>query len=120
MSSRQTERHEKPYMTWLNLALSAFIPLAIGVGTVVITMQQQHNEDRRFQQIQDNEYRRHEQDQQQADSLHYQNVYSHYITDISNSIFKQQNQTTIFVDNRTRLDYIRSQTLTTLVDLDCQ
>ncbi|CAF4132730.1 unnamed protein product, partial [Adineta steineri] len=120
MSPRQTERHEKPYMTWLNLALSAFIPLAIGVGTVVITMQQQQNEDRRFQQIQDNEYRRREQDQQQADNLHYQNVYSHYITDISNSIFKQQNQTTIFVDNRTRLDYIRSQTLTALVDLDCQ
>ncbi|CAF0834307.1 unnamed protein product [Adineta steineri] len=48
MPPRQTERHEKPYMTWLNLALSAFIPLAIGVGTVVITMQQQQNEDRRL------------------------------------------------------------------------
>ncbi|CAF4178649.1 unnamed protein product [Adineta steineri] len=117
---RQTERREKSCLTWLKLALGAFIPLAIGICTVVITVQQQHNEDRRFQQTQDNENRRREQDQQQADSLHYQNVYSHYIVDISNSIFKQQNQTTIFVDNRSRLDYIRSQTLTTLVDLDCQ
>ncbi|CAF1057800.1 unnamed protein product [Adineta steineri] len=117
---RQTERREKSCLTWLKLALGALIPLAIGICTVVITVQQQHNEDRRFQQTQDNENRRREQDQQQADSLHYQNVYSHYITDISNSIFKQQNQTTIFVDNRTRLDYIRSQTLTALVDLDCQ
>ncbi|CAF3936555.1 unnamed protein product [Adineta steineri] len=117
---RQTERHEKPCLTWLKLALGALIPLAIGIGTVVITIQQQQNEDRRFQQIQDNEYRRREQDQQQADNLHYQNVYSHYILDISNSILKQQSQTTTFVDNRSRLDYIRSQTLTTLVDLDCQ
>ncbi|CAF1004500.1 unnamed protein product [Adineta steineri] len=117
---RQTERHEKPCLTWLKLALGALIPLAIGICTVVITVQQQQNEDRRFQQTQDNEYRRREQDQQQADNLHYQNVYNHYIIDISNSIFKQQNQTTTFVDNRSRLDYIRSQTLTTLVDLDCQ
>jgi hypothetical protein len=114
----------------------------IGIGTVVITLQQQKNEDRRVQQTQDNEDRRfqqtqenedrrrnqdqhianwtREQDQQQADNLHYQNVYSRYIIDISNSIFKQQIYTATFADNRTRFDYIRSQTLTALVDLDCQ
>jgi uncharacterized protein YjbI with pentapeptide repeats len=81
----------------------------IGISTVVITLQQQKNEDRRR-----------DQDQQQADNLHYQNVYSRYIVDISNAIFKQQSYTETFVDNRTRFDYIRSQTLTALVDLDCQ
>ena len=128
---RQTEQRESRSLTWVTLALGALIPLAIGIGTVVITVQQQKNEDRRFQQTQDNEDRRRnqdqhianwtrEQDQQQADNLHYQNVYSHFVIDISNSIFKQQNHTTTFVDNRTRLDYIRSQTLIALVDLDCQ
>ena len=130
-SPRQTGRRERNCRTWSNLALGALIPLTIGIGTVVITLQQQRSEERRFQQIQDNEDRRRnqdqqiaswtrEQDQRQADDLHHQNVYSHYVIDISNSIFKQQNHTTTFVDNRTRLNYIRSQTLTALFDLDCR
>jgi uncharacterized protein YjbI with pentapeptide repeats len=116
---RQTGR-ETCCLTWSNLALGALIPLMIGIGTVVITLQQQKNEDRRRDQDQHIANRMREQDQQQADNLHYQNVYSRYIIDISNAIFKQQSYTETFVDNRTRFDYIRSQTLTALVDLDCQ
>jgi uncharacterized protein YjbI with pentapeptide repeats len=92
----------------------------IGIGTVVITLQQQKNEDRRRDQDQNIANWTREQDQQQTDNLHYQNVYSRYIIDISNSIFKQQNYTATFVDSDARFGYIRSQTLTALVDLDCQ
>ena len=127
----QSTRRETRCLKWSNIVLGALIPLMIGIGTVVITLQQQKsedrrfqqtqdNEDRRFRQTQDNEDRRRKQDQKQMDDLHYQDVYKTYISDISNAIFKQPNESPSFVNDRTRLDYIRSQTLTTLVDLDCQ
>ncbi len=119
-SARRTGRRETCCLTWSNLALGALIPLMIGIGTVVITLQQQKNEDRRRDQDQNIANWTREQDQQQTDNLHYQNVYSRYIIDISNSIFKQQNYTATFVDSDARFGYIRSQTLTALVDLDCQ
>jgi len=118
--ARQTGRRETCCLTWSNLALGALIPLMIGIGTVVITLQQQKNEDRRRDQDQHIANWTREQDQQQTDNLHYQNVYSRYIIDISNAIFKQQNYTATFVDSDARFGYIRSQTLTALVDLDCQ
>ena len=33
---------DKSYLTWANLLLGALIPLSIGIGTVVITVLQQH------------------------------------------------------------------------------
>ncbi|CAF0993558.1 unnamed protein product [Didymodactylos carnosus] len=116
----QTDRREKRCLIWSKLAFAALVPLMIGIATVLIALQQQRSEDRRFQQTQENEDRRREQDQQQANDLHYQDVYKTYISDISNAIFKQQDQSNSFADLRTRLDYIRSQTLTALLDLDCR
>lgn len=63
----QSRRCDRRCLKWSNVALEALIPLMIGVGTAVITLQQQKNEDRRFQQLQDNEDRRFRQTQDNED-----------------------------------------------------
>jgi hypothetical protein len=108
-SERPPSRREQRCLSWSNIALGALIPLAIGIFAVVQFLQQQKIDDQRRTQdqqianltrikdielanltrIQDREFegKRRDQDQQQADELHYQNVYKTYIEDISNAIF---------------------------------
>jgi uncharacterized protein YjbI with pentapeptide repeats len=118
----------------------------IGLFTVVTFFQQQTIEDRRraqdqqiaeltrmkdielanltrMQDLQFEEKRR-EQDDQHVDELHWQGVYKNYIEDIANVVFKKLQQqdcsypSLSVVDNRMRLAYIRSKTLTTLRELN--
>ncbi|UJR08771.1 hypothetical protein I4U23_013027 [Adineta vaga] len=120
-SSKEVERKLK-HLSWVNIALNASIPLMIGIVTVVITVRQQQLDDRRQQQERELDDRRYHLEHEQADELHYQDVFKTYITDISNTIFKQpqqqQQQQTTFIDNKTKLAYIKSQTLVALNDLD--
>jgi uncharacterized protein YjbI with pentapeptide repeats len=112
-------RREQRVTTWFNLALGALIPLAIGIGTVVITIRQQQTDERGQDQDRELDDRRYQLEQAQADELHYQDVFKTYIQDVSSALYKQQaNHFSAFVDNRTRVAYIRSQTLTALQDLD--
>jgi uncharacterized protein YjbI with pentapeptide repeats len=53
-----------------------------------------------------------EEDQRQADELHYQNVYNNYIEDVVNAIYKyqQENQST-FLSKHDKLSYISRKTI---------
>ncbi|CAF1195979.1 unnamed protein product [Adineta ricciae] len=119
--STSTKKEEKKLkcLSWTNVALNVLVPLMIGAVTVIITVRQQETDDRRQQQERELDDRRYNLEQEQADELHNQDVFKNYITDISNTIFKQsQQQTTTFTDDRARSAYIRSQTLVALDDLD--
>jgi uncharacterized protein YjbI with pentapeptide repeats len=114
------KRGAKGCFDWTTVAMGALIPLMIGVATVVITVRQQQVDDRRQLQERELDDRRYHLEQRQADELHYQDVYKSFIQDISSALFKQQQWTnqTLFIDENTKLKYIRSQTLTALRDLD--
>ena len=87
--------------------------------TVVFTLQQRELDNRRAKQDFQIEENRRNEDQRQADELHYQDIFKTYMEDISNILFRP-NQTNGFVDNRTKSAYIRSKTLTALEELDSQ
>ncbi|CAF1519741.1 unnamed protein product, partial [Rotaria sordida] len=59
-------------------------------------------------------------DQRRAIDLHYQNVYSNYIEDISNVIYKQSLNQTIFANEESKMSYIRRKTLLTLREIDSE
>ncbi|CAF0930714.1 unnamed protein product [Didymodactylos carnosus] len=52
-------------------------------------------------------------DKQRQNDLHYQKLYAYYIEDISNVLYKQ-NQNQSFIDERKKLLYIRRKTIMTL------
>ncbi len=121
------------WLAWTNIALGALIPLSIGIGTVIITVVQQKNEDQRQNQERELDDRRYvldqllanlsgQQDQQAAETLHYQNVYRGYIQDISSKLYTSSAgyQASFFVNDSTKFLYLRSQTLTALRDLDSE
>ena len=134
LSSSGPKKKSGKWLAWTNIALGALIPLSIGIGTVVITIVQQKNEDQRKNQERELDDRRYvldqlianlsrEQDQQAAETLHYQSVYRSYIQDISSKLYTQQlssagYQASFFVNDSTKFLYLRSQTLTVLRDLD--
>lgn len=116
-SSKKKAKKEKPCITWTNLALGALIPLSIGVGTVVLTILQQHVDSNRQNQERELDDRRYYLEQDQTDELHFQNVFKIYIEDISNVLFKS-NQSASFLNNKMKMNYVRIKTLTALEDLN--
>ena len=109
---------EKWCITWANFVLSALIPLMIGLFIIVSFLQQQKIDDRRRIEDQKLADWTRQQDQQQANELHYQSVYKSYIDDISNVLFKLERSNETFLTNETRLAYIRTKSLTALEELD--
>jgi uncharacterized protein YjbI with pentapeptide repeats len=129
-TSKAKKSKRKPRcLTCTNLALGALVPLMIGIFTVVSYVQQQQltgahrKQDQELANLtrqQDHEIAQqlHEQDERQADNLHYQDVFQKYIEDISNVLFKLQQSRQTFLNDETKLGYIRSKTLTALRELD--
>ncbi|CAF1125832.1 unnamed protein product [Didymodactylos carnosus] len=93
------EKDKQQFLSWANLLLSSLIPLMIGVFTVAVTIQQQQISDRQRQQ-----------DQNQADDLQKENVFTGYIDDISKLILN----TSQLSNTEQSLLYIRTKTLTAL------
>ncbi|CAF1300066.1 unnamed protein product [Didymodactylos carnosus] len=89
---------------WLTLLVTALVPLMIGVFTVVITIAQQSSADRQRQQ-----------EQQQADNLQNERIFSVYVDDISKLLLTKE----VTMDNKA-LIYIRTKTLSSLRKLDTQ
>ncbi|CAF3275433.1 unnamed protein product [Rotaria sp. Silwood2] len=131
-SKSQEPKEESRCLTWMKLTSGALIPLMIGIGTVVITVLQQQLDTRRQNQERELDNRRYDLErliddrryalqQEQANELHYQDVFKTYIADVSNAVFKQQQSSLsqlMFANDQKRFAYIRSQTLTALSDLD--
>jgi uncharacterized protein YjbI with pentapeptide repeats len=175
---------DKSYLTWANLLLGALIPLSIGIGTVVITVLQQHIDtrhqnqereldDRRYRldqllanlsrqqdleidnrrylldqllanltraqdleidqlrrdqdlkldelrrkQDQELDDRRYNLEEEQTDKLRYQTIFTGFVDDISNILYKSQNNQSTFKTETLRLKYIRRKTLVLLRQLD--
>jgi uncharacterized protein YjbI with pentapeptide repeats len=175
---------EIPCLTWTKLLLGALIPLSIGIGTVVITVLQQHIDtrhqnqereldDRRYrldqllanlsrqqdlvidsrrylldqllanltraqdlevdqlrrgqdlkldelrrQQDQELDDRRYNLEQEQADNLRYQTLFTSFVDDISNILYKSQNNQSSFKTEALKLKYIRRKTLVLLRQLN--
>ncbi|CAF5101878.1 unnamed protein product, partial [Rotaria sp. Silwood1] len=59
-------------------------------------------------------------DQRQADDLHYQTAFANYIEDISNSLYKQPHNQSIFCNEESKILYIRRKTLITLREIDSE
>ena len=116
-SPKKKPTSEGSWIIWINLGLSALIPLSIGIGTVVLTIIQQHVDTRRQNQERELDDRRYQMEQGQANELHYQDVFKTYIEDISNVLFKS-NSSVSFLDNEMKLNYIRSKTVVALEYLD--
>ena len=117
---RKQSKYETRCLEWINVVTSALVPLMIGIFTVVLTIQQYRISERHRQQDQQIALAYREQDQRQADDLHFQQVYRDYIKDISEIVFKLKHMNRIFRDNRTKFHHIRSKTLSALRELDSE
>lgn len=117
---RKPSKSETRCLAWINVVTGALVPLMIGIFTVVLTIQQYRISERHRQQDQQIARAYREQDQRQADDLHFQQVYRDYIKDISEIVFKLKHMNRTFRDNRTRFHYIRSKTLSALRELDSE
>ncbi|CAF1073659.1 unnamed protein product [Didymodactylos carnosus] len=113
---------------WTKLGLSTLVPLMIGIFTVVSYIQQQHISEQQRHQDQEvaNDIRLQERQiadalrahsQEQAHALHYQDVYKTYLADVSNALFKENHEGK-FLNNESKFSYIRSRTLSVLLELD--
>ncbi|CAF2850882.1 unnamed protein product [Rotaria sp. Silwood2] len=115
---RKQSKRERRCLTWTHMVTGALVPLMIGIFTVVLTIQQYRISERHRQQDQQIARAYREQDQRQADDLHFQQVYRNYIKDISETVFKLKHLNQTFRDNRTKFHYIRSKTLSALRELN--